>query len=45
MTCLPIALTLFAVGQLGNLYHHVLLASMRKGKGAQATAEVLLPAT
>ena len=42
---LPIAIGLFALGELGNLYHHVLLASMRKGKGAQATAEVLLPAT
>ena len=42
---LPIAIGLFALGELGNLYHHVLLASMRKGTGAQATAEVLLPAT
>merc|ERR1740138_1440732 len=36
---LPIAIGLFALGELGNLYHHALLAAMRKGTGAQATTE------
>ena len=29
---LPVALGLFAVGQLGNLYHHMLLAGMRSSE-------------
>ena len=42
---LPVALGLFALGELGNLYHHVLLASLRRGKDTQAKAQVLLPTT
>ena len=37
---LPIALGLFAVGQLGNLYHHVLLARMRTPEENKSTMEV-----
>ena len=42
---LPIALTLFAVGQLGNLYHHVLLARMRKPEVTENMEVVATPIT
>ena len=41
---LPVALGLFAVGQLGNLYHHMLLAGMRSSE-APAPEEVAVTPT